>query len=574
MAVIDGVSLNGSQYSIQDTAAQAAINEITDKIIQDATAQQIAKSLREISDAQSIMTLIQGGVAPEGASISDIKELLSIGVGRYGVSGVGGSAAKLTRVWDAADFPDPVPSTDTVQGSSPFDNIKPFNRRKCVGSWSKDPNSAKAVFTVNAYFGDGDYTEDGSNGDYVAIDVEPFYYYQYDGVIAVSEYRYPGFAIHPVCVDADGNIRKHTYIPAYAMAMVGGHPVSLPGYENERGGYATHISNARKYNNDDAKAYAIIEPVAVMHYEWLLMTIEYATQNMQTFINGAVSIRYNETDIITALPAANQIIVGAGGAYLVVGQSIYLGATHDASVNVDLYNHITEIQRCDETGTVSEEGAYYLITYDGTDRTNTLVAGTSKFGSRPWITGATAGYAHGVHAVIGHTGSPVDLLNGRYPMRYRWRENVYGNQNMTLLDLMNVRIDEGDEVYHLDWYHLSDPRKATASNPSKATLTNPANGWTKLSVYTPSAEYKNGYIRELTPDTAHPHIRIPTVMTGASATTYVCDYAYLAISSEVRAVRRGGTVTNGANAGPCCLSAYTAPSNASWHFGAALFFIQ
>lgn len=549
-------------------------NPILEPVFLDSTAQKAVGHLKDISDALSTMTLIQGGGIPEGASIADIKALLSVGVGRYGVSGVGGSAAKLMRLWDAADFPDPVPSTDTVQGSSPFDNIKPFNRRKCVGTWSKDPNSAKAVFTVNAYFGDGDYTEDGTNGDYVAIDVEPFYYYQYNGVIAVSEYRYPGFTIHPVCMDAEGNIRKHTYIPAYAMAMVDGHPVSLPGYENERGGYSTHITNARKYNNDAAKAYAIIEPAAVMHYEWLLMTIEYATQNMQTFINGAVSMRYNANDIIVAMPAANQIIVGVGGADLVVGQSIYLGSAHDASVDVVLYNHITEIQRCDETGTVSEEGAYYLITYDGVDRTDTLVAGTSKFGSRPWITGATAGYAHGVHAVVGHTGSPVDLLNGRYPMRYRWRENVYGNQNMTLLDLMNIRVDEGEEVYHLDWYHLSDPRKATATNPSKATLTNPANGWAKLSVYTPSAEYKNGYIRELTPDTAHPHIRIPTVMTGASATTYVCDYAFLVYSTEVRAVRRGGYVYYGASAGPCYLYAYSAPSAAPWSYGAALFFIQ
>lgn len=547
---------------------------ITSPIILDETGKKIAAALKDISDAQSIMTLINGGGIPEGATIADIKEMLSVGVGRYGVSGVGGSAAKLTRVWDAADFPDPVPSTDTVQGSSPFDNIKPFNRRKCVGTWSKDANSAKAVFTVNAYFGDGDYAEDGSQGDYVAIDVEPFYYYQYNGVIAVSEYRYPGFTIHPVCVDAEGNVRKHTYIPAYAMAMVDGHPVSLPGYDNFRGGYADHMTNARKYNNADAKAYAIIEPAAVMHYEWLLMTIEYATQNMQSFINGAVSMRYNANDIIVAMPAANQIVVGAGGADLVVGQTLYMGSAYDANVDVALYNHITAIQTCDENGTVDENGDYYLITYDGTDRTDTLVAGTSKFGSRPWITGATAGYAHGVHAVIGHTGSPVDLLNGRYPMRYRWRENVYGNQNMTLLDLMNIRVEDDTDVYHLDWYHLSDPRKATTSNPSKATLTNPANGWARLSVFTPSDEYKNSYVKEFTPDTAHPHIRIPTVMTGGSATTYSCDYANLSSSAELRAVRRGGSVYYGAYAGPSYLYAYTAPSTANWNYGAALFFIQ
>ena len=334
------------------------------------------------------------------------------------------------------------------------------------------------------------------------------------------------------------------------------------------------MTNARKYNNADAKAYAIIEPAAVMHYEWLLMTIEYATQNMQSFINGAVSMRFNTNDIIVAMPAANQIVVGAGGADLVVGQTIYMGSAHDANVDVALYNHITAIQTCDENGTVDENGDCYLITYDGADRTDTLVAGTSKFGSRPWITGATAGYASGVHAVIGHTGSPVDLLNGRYPMRYRWRENVYGNQNMTLLDLMNIRVEDDTDVYHLDWYHLSDPRHASTTNPTKAILTNPANGWARLSVFTPSDEYKNGYMKQVTPDTAHPHIMIPTVMTGGSATTYTCDYAYLVYSAEVRAVRRGGHLSNGALCGPLYLNAYYAPSTSLWYFGAALFFIQ
>lgn len=550
-------------------------NPITEPVFLDATAKKIAATLKDISDSQSVMALIQGGGIPAGATIADIKELLSIGVGRYGVSGVGGSAAKLTRVWDAADFPDPVPSTDTAQGSSPFDNIRPFNRRKCVGTWSKDANSAKAVFTVNAYFGDGDYAEDGSMGDYVAIDVEPFYYYQYNGVIAVSEYRYPGFTIHPVCVDAEGNVRKHTYIPAYAMAVVDGKAVSLPGFNSARGTYAALLGNARSYDNAEAKAYAIIEPAAVMHYEWLLMTIEYATQNMQSFINGAVSMRYNAADIIVAMPAANQVVVGEGGAGLVVGQTIYLGALHDETVDVGLYNHINAIQTCDENGTVDENGEYYLITYDGTDRTDTLVAGTSKFGSRPWITGATAGYAPGVHSVIGHTGSPVNLLNGRYPMRYRWRENVYGNQNMTLLDLMNLRVDDDTDVSHLDWYYLTDPRRAVVANPGKPTLTNPASGWIRLSVFTPSSEYKNGFIKELTPDTVHPHILIPTVTTGASASTYTCDYVSIVNAlSDVRAVRRGGHIIADSSPGPCYLYAYSSPSTSYWAFGAGLFFIQ
>lgn len=491
---------------------------------------------------------------------------------RYGVSGVGGSNAALTRIWDAEGLTAPVPSTDTIPGSSPFDNIAPFNRKKCVGTWAAGADG-KAVFTVNAYYGDPDYTEDGSNGDYVAVEVDPFYYYEADGTIGVSEYEYPGFTIHPVCVDLDGNIREHTYLPCYALALKDGKAVSLPGYQNQRGGYADLRNMAKQYANTGAAQYAIIEPSAVWHYEWLLQTIEFATQNMQSVMNGAVSMRRNKDDIIVAVPGANKVVVGSAGSNYVVGQTVLLG-TYDANVDVALYNCITAIEKCTADGTPSESGTYYLITYDGTDRSSSLTVNTSALDSRPWITGATGGYAPGVAAVLGHTGSPVSLSNGLYPMRYRWRENVYGNQNMTALDLADVRVDDGDEKYHLEWYFLTDPRLFGASNFSKTDLQNPEKGWVKLGVETPKESYVSGYIKTLAADPVYPHVKVPILTTGGSASTFTCDYAYLVNSPEVRAVRRGGYVNSGAYAGPCYFYANNAPSNAAWHYGAALYMLQ
>ena len=106
---------------------------------------------------------------------------------RFGVSGVGGSAPALTRLWDAVGMT-ATPSTDTVAGSSDFDDYAPFNRRKCVGTWSA--GDGKAVFTVEAYEGDADYAEDGSMGDYVAVDVTPFYYIEDGDIIGVSEQQF------------------------------------------------------------------------------------------------------------------------------------------------------------------------------------------------------------------------------------------------------------------------------------------------------------------------------------------------------------------------------------------------
>ena len=490
---------------------------------------------------------------------------------RFGVSGVGQSAPALTRLYDAVGMT-ATPSTDTVAGSSDFDNYAPFNRRKCVGTWSAGTN--KAVFTVNAYEGDADYSEDGSVGDYVAIEVEPFYYYDKDGIMAVSTYQWPGYEIHPVCKDYDGNIRAKTYVPVYALAQdANGKAVSLPGYYNQRGGY-NDLRNYAKTYNGGANAYAMIEPSAVWHYEWLLMTIEFATQNMQDIMYGAGSMRYAD-DKIVAKPSTNKIVVGSIGSNFVVGQTIYIGDSYNASVDVRTsYCRITAIQKCDASGNVSDSGAYYLFSYDGSDRSSSITVNTTAVSSRPWCTGATAGYAPGVNAVKGHTGSLVSNTNGKYAMRYRWRENVYGNQNMTTLDLADLRVADGDS-FHLDWYFLADPRKYVPyGNYGKADIQNTAKGWVKLGVSTPVASYVNGYVKELGADSAYPWVKVPILTSGGSASTYYSDYAHLVSSNEVRAVRRGGPVSHGASAGPCCFNANDTVSNAYWAFGATLYMLQ
>ena len=495
-----------------------------------------------------------------------------IGAQRFGVSGVGGSARALTRLYDAVGMT-ATPSTDLVAGSSDFDNYAPFNRKKCVGTWTVPSGSSKAWFTVNAYYGDADYAEDGTMGDYVAVEVDPFYYYDKDGILAVSTYPMPGYKIHPVCLDYDGNIRAHTYIPCYALAQdANGKAVSLPGYQNQRGGYKDLRDYAKTYADADAKAYAMIEPSAVWHYEWMLQTIEFATQDMQTVMYGAASMRYNNADTVTAVPGTNKVVLGATGSNFVIGQTILLYATYDQSVNVNLYNRITNIQKCDASGNVDSSGSYYLITYDGTDRSPAVGWSVT---SRPWCTGATAGYAPGVNAILGHTGCPVHLTNGKYPMRYRWRENTYGNQNMTMLDLADVRVSEGNDVYHLEWYFLADPRKYMSyGNYDMTVLTDTSKGWVKLGVTTPAASYVSNYIKELGADPDYPWVKVPINTVGGSSSTYYCDYAYLVSSTEVRAVRRGGSVTSGAYAGPCFFTAHSAVSSAHWSYGAALYFLQ
>ena len=507
----------------------------------------------------------------------------NVGAEKFGVSGVGGSSPTLTRLWDAAGLT-ATPGTDQAAGASGFDNFAPFNRRKCVGSWSIV--SGKAVFTPQAYYGDADYTEDGTMGDYVAVDQPPVYWYEdkENGILGVSGNAASGWDPHPACVDADGNVREHTYLPVYALAQSEGHAVSLPGLQNYFGHYLGNWAAARTYGDGSTFAnFAIIEPSAIDHLEWLLQTIEFATTNMQSVMQGAVSMPYNTAHTITLAPAANKIVLTAAiGDLFVVGQSIYIGSAHDATPSgVSAYNCITAIQNCDADGTLNDSGTYRLITYDGTDRTADITADTTKVASRPWITGATNGAASGVGAVLGHTGSPVSNSDGRYPMRYRWRENVYGNQNMTCLDLIARRVAD-DDSYKVTWYHnpylqhqgAAKYYPSSSSKPDATDLETAANGWELLGVETPSSSYNSAYIKEESADERWPHVRVPTLTRGGSATTYYCDYAYLVSSHVVRAVRRRGYVAAGAYAGPRYVHALYAPSYASWHFGSGLFFVQ
>ena len=506
------------------------------------------------------------------------------GAERFGVSGVGGSSTTLTRIWDAVGLT-ATPGTDLVQCQSDFDAFAVFNRKKCVGSWTVE--NGKAVFTPQAYEGDADYAEDGTMGDYVAVDVPPTYWYHDEsrGIIGISGGPHPGWEAHPICLDADDKIRQHTYLPVYALAKDGnGHAVSLPGYDPIFGNYKGLWDAALTYGDGSSFSnYAIIEPSVVDHYEWLMMTVEFATTNMQTVMQGAVSMPYNTGHTITAAPAANKIVLTAAiGDLFVVGQTIYIGADHGTTPSgVSEYNHITIIENCNADGTLNASGTYRLITYDGTDRTASITANTTKIASRPWITGATGGYASGVSAVLGHTGSPVSNSDAKHPARYRWRENPYGNQNMTALDLFNARTAD-NESFHLDWYVNDQLRHrgaalyypSTTSKPDLTDLQTSANGFRKLNTTTPVSSYVDGYIREEGFDEDLPCFRVPILTKNGSATTFFADYAYLVHSAAVRAVRRRGYVNYGAFFGPRFVSAYFAPSNGNWSYGAALYMTQ
>ena len=490
------------------------------------------------------------------------------GLMRYGVSGIGQSASALTRIWDSVGMTAQVGTDgDNSNVINDFDHVTPFNRRKCVGQWHLV--DGRPQFSVHAYYGDENYAEDGSMGDYVAVECPKAYFYLENGVLGVSAHHYPGWKVFDIFTH-NHNVDEtfdFAYLPAYALGMKDGHAVSLPGLTNEQGTYKDLLDKARTYADADVGAKAILEPAAVAFYEWALQTVEFAQQNIKTVMYGCLSLRSGNDDTVVFTDATH-ILTNNYYASRVVGEAIcvYGGTANHTNVAYQATHTIVSIVRCDETGTESASGTHQLIEVEdlGKNYFTYEIGTTYNLAARPWLTGACNG-------VSTPSGSPVSNTNGYYPMKYRWRENTHGNQYHTWTDLFNKRVQDENNQDYLEWYYLPDPaayEPATTSKPDATDLATSA--FEKLDVETAPEDYVNGYIKTRQYAEEYPEIWIPGTVTGASNTTYFAVYATLVYSYVVRACRFGGSW----NAGSVSLNAINAPATGSAYYGGDLCYAQ
>ena len=525
MSYIDKVTVGGTEYDIQDSALKVRVDAIEE----------------------------------------------AEGLHKYGVSGIGQSASALTRIWDSVGMTAQVGTDgDNSNVVNNFDDVTPFNRRKCVGKW--ESLNGNPIFRVHAYFGDDNYTEDGSIGDYVAVECPRAYYYFKNGTLGVSAHQYAGWK--PFDIFCRNHNPEDTvpfaYLPAYALALKNGKAVSLPGLDNFQGCYKDVMDACRTYDGDGVQNNAHCQPMAVNFYEWALFTVEFATQNCQSIMQGCAGLRHNNDDRATLMEDGKWLLSNYY-ASRVAGEYISIQPTN-IDINAVAYyasHKITSIIRCDAQGNASSSGAYQLIETDDLGAGRTYTVGESyRIAARPYRTGAC-------NDVSTPSGSPVSNVDSYHPMKYRWRENVYSNQYKTVSDLFNKRVGTGDSDYALEWYYLPEPGGYTPSSTSKPDETDLASSaFVKLDIETAHSNYADGYIKSKKYSEDFPDIWIPYETTGASASTYYCDYAALVSSNAVRSVRLGGYWSNGAFDGFSFLFGHNAPSSALAHFGGDLFFPQ
>lgn len=565
-AKTDAVAAKTAAETAQGKAetAQGAAEDAAESV--SASAAQIVTNTADITDLKKDLTTVS-------AKVSAIEE--AEGLHKYGVSGIGQSASALTRIWDSVGMTAQVGTDgDNSNVVNNFDDVTPFNRRKCVGHW--ETRNGGAHFVVEAYYGEEGYAEDGSKGDYAAVECPRAYYYLKDGILGVSAHHYHGWRPFDIfCRNHDEeDTFEYAYLPAYALAVdADGHAVSLPGLDNAQGNYAQLLNMARTYKGGALGGFAVIQPAAVNFYEWALFTVEFAQQNSQTVMQGCTSLRHSNDDRVTFVDATH-LLTSNYFAARVAGQYISVIAA-DIDINNSGYlatHKVTAVTRCDAAGNASASGTHQLLTVEDLGRNyyEYDITGATEYriAARPYRTGCCDG-------VSTPSGSPVSNNDTFHPMRYRWRENVYGNQFKTSVDLFNKRIGTGDDDYYLEHYYLHDPANYVPANTNKPDAADLQTAvFTKLDVETPHSKYINGYVKSKVYSTEYPDIWIPDETTGGSASTFFADYANLVNSFAVRSVRFGGYWYYGSYAGFSYFSGYNGPANGSARYGGDLCFIQ
>lgn len=433
-----------------------------------------------------------------------------------------GSNPKGERLGDAVGLVANV-GTDSATAYNDFDYLMPWKSRRVNGHWDgKD-------FIITAVEGEPNFAVDGSNGSVYAE--RHLFYYKYVFTdtyyeIWISDQHLDGYEIPERFINIDKSIMQTYYYPCYRISRdSSGNPVSVSGKDVMLSlSYSGYKTLARKLGTNFH-----IETTKDRQINELLFYVEFATRNSQDIMYGAANMRYNADDLATvATTNGNKFICSnsVAGNY-VVGQTIVIGSTKNGS-EIANNRRITAIE--------THDASNKAIVFDGAA---VNVAVGNFISSRCWFSGGT-------DKVLTPSGSSVSNSSGRYQMRYRYVEDLWGNQWAIIADVL---------IQDHQAYVCKDPTKfadSITSDYEKVGYVNAAtDGWTK----------------ELGWDKAHPYVRLPFVV-GGSNTTYFCDYYWQ--NGGLRVAYVGGDLSNGTYDGLVSWYCFYDVGTAWFAFGARL----
>ena len=457
----------------------------------------------------------------------------------YGVR-FSGSQSKGERLY-ASVGKDARPSTAESAGRSDFDGCDPFDfvrvKRKAgpdgrwsdvavegTPSWDAPGNADLDVFCrfKNPHFR---LVEDGEIDERV-VSAAPF------------------LGSSPLVVDADGTVPEHIYIAAYNTSIGSeGRSRSVSGSFVAWGGYPT-------FAKADKAAGASCHSGTSWYETWkfLMPVIEYADRNVQSAIGDGFSggrLTHGSDKLVEPVESGNTVkIAPTSAASYLVGQAAFVGKnTWNLVGSADIAADERTITAIDAVaGTVTLDGEPFSATTD------------MYLNNLDYKTGST-------DAVLGHTGQAV--RDNRHAVKYRGVEGIWGGVNETIIDIRLKTVIGDDGQKHYETYFCPDPIKARdcTQNAPSADFVNVGLPW-------PTSA---GYIKRAQASEAHPHLVVPAE-TGASATTYHCDYYWFDPNyPDDRAPRSGASWSDGAALGVFCRYGGFVASNSDRFYGARLF---
>jgi hypothetical protein len=328
----------------------------------------------------------------------------------------------------------------------------------------------------------------------------------------------------------------------------------------------TFRTYAQANNTGGLEGYQLLDIHAIDVLQ-TLMTVEFATLNMQSVMYGFGAGRYGiETELATADTVADNYIVvsNATAANYRVGQTISVG-TARYGTQVFYGRTITAID-ADTPGAGST-----TITFDGDPVSISTGAFLQNTG---WKNGFSS-------AIAASSGSIISNSDGKYPCVYRGIESPYADL-WQFVDGLNIDggstwvtatpYSEGDivigttttETYRCTSGHTSDADKRPSTGADWADyweLYSHRQAWVCADAddYASNlfaAPYEqlgylnhdvNNYVQQMGWDASNPFAALP-VSVHTSSTQYYCDYYYQATGPRV--ARFGGRWFNGASCGP------------------------
>ena len=242
-----------------------------------------------------------------------------------------------------------------------------------------------------------------------------------------------------------------------------------------------------------------------------LFYVEFATFHSQSIMAGFTSGQYTATHLVSS--ASNKVITfqtaGHAGNYR-VGQTIDVGSSQGGR------------QRLTDARIVTVDTTNNKITYEVvpgiTQEKQTIISGDMVY---------NVGYLTGTTDSVGNnlsSGSPTSNSDGKYAMKYRGIENVWGN------------------IYKfVDGVNINEHQAYVSRNATTYKIDKYDEDYVSLSYKNHNA---NGTVTKMGYDPNNPFIQMPISVTG---TGYYQDYYYQATSKRI--VIFGGAWYGGSYAG-------------------------